>query len=827
MSASSTRHVRIGPLNIQLHYTWLLMAVLGLWWLALLWLPDNFPDWPGALYWLVAGAVILLFFLSVVAHELVHSTVSRTGTRNITLFPFGAVMPYRLSDLAPERALSSAIAGPVFNLALGWLLIFVGGFITGTDDLAGGVKATATALGTANLWLGLINLIPGVPFDGGWLLSAAITWFGLDSETALRVGRALGRLASLALVLMGAWLGLTSDQWLPALTLVLLGWAAREAGAIGKHRGLLLGAFNQMHAREFMQAASTTAAVRTTDTVADMVRNHPRLEPGTPLPVLDETGAIVGIVAIGAAESLLQGTWPSTPVTALMTQRANVEAVRPDTVLTRIIQVADARRGSPQEESYIPVIENGVLLGSINPDRLNAFKQVEEEFGIDSSSKPATRGLLGRIGPVLPVAMVIAAMAVLGNLGLRTDPAELRDLTSGNTEASVTFTNITPADSSFLGLGAAQISVEMQSARPISDAVILLDDTPLDTQLSGASPLTQTATAQTPGLLLGQHHVSITATTKSGRTKSINWAFRVGSAGDAQAGGAQSTATGVAAPPGQPLEIVRYIPTVGGRVLAGSTNVPLSVQVQSSGAPAGVQMYLDGVALNGHVTPVEGSEGRYSIEATALRVQAGIHRVRADIQSTDGKSMTSEWTFQALRPSENTAYFKETGHFLAQPFLGYWQDHGGLTIFGYPISERIQETDKQSGETYAALYFERARFELHAATGDQVILGRLGAILHPPAPPAIAKDGAQFFPETGHNVSGDILKYWNENGGLSLFGYPISEEVKETSPIDGKEYTVQYFERARFELHPEQAGTSYVVQLGQLGRQLYEQKYGK
>ncbi|HEX8222035.1 MAG TPA: site-2 protease family protein [Chloroflexia bacterium] len=187
-ASSSLRLGTIGPLNVRLHYTWLLAAVLGLWWLALLWLPDNYPGWPGAFYWLVSAAVLALFFLSVVAHELVHSATARSGRRTVFLFPFGAAQPFRLQEMEPARAVTSSLAGPVFNLVLGGLLLAAGGLIGDTVGIPGGIKGLTHALGLLNIAFGIINLIPGVPFDGGWVLASAITWFGMDSESALRVG---------------------------------------------------------------------------------------------------------------------------------------------------------------------------------------------------------------------------------------------------------------------------------------------------------------------------------------------------------------------------------------------------------------------------------------------------------------------------------------------------------------------------------------------------------------------------------------------------------------------------------------------------------------
>src|SRR5205823_3296996 len=74
-----------------------------------------------------------------------------------------------------------------------------------------------------------------------------------------------------------------------------------------------------------------------------------------------------------------------------------------------------------------------------------------------------------------------------------------------------------------------------------------------------------------------------------------------------------------------------------------------------------------------------------------------------------------------------------------------------------------------------------------------------------------------YFPEVGHTLRGPFLSFWQNNGGLAIFGYPISEEFQDVSPTDGKTYTVQYFERNRFEYHPEFAGTRNEVLMGLLG----------
>src|SRR4051794_26376194 len=90
---------KVGPLTVYLSYTWIFAAVLIIWWVALLRLPEEYPLWARGFYWLAAVAVVLLSIVSVVLHELVHSAVARGGPRNVNLFPFGAAVPFRLRDI--------------------------------------------------------------------------------------------------------------------------------------------------------------------------------------------------------------------------------------------------------------------------------------------------------------------------------------------------------------------------------------------------------------------------------------------------------------------------------------------------------------------------------------------------------------------------------------------------------------------------------------------------------------------------------------------------------------------------------------------------------
>jgi hypothetical protein len=182
--------------------------------------------------------------------------------------------------------------------------------------------------------------------------------------------------------------------------------------------------------------------------------------------------------------------------------------------------------------------------------------------------------------------------------------------------------------------------------------------------------------------------------------------------------------------------------------------------------------------------------------------------------------------------------FTETNQCMDGRIAEFWEQNGGLAVFGFPIGPLEQLT--VDGKTFTVQRFERNRLELHPENKRpyDVLLGRLGADRLGQQGRdwfGFAKSGdtggCRVFAETGHSVCGPILKAWRANGlqidgkksvseaeSLALFGMPLSGLMTETLS-DGKQYQVQWFERARFELHPENAAP-YDVLLGLLGSEV-------
>ena len=185
-------------------------------------------------------------------------------------------------------------------------------------------------------------------------------------------------------------------------------------------------------------------------------------------------------------------------------------------------------------------------------------------------------------------------------------------------------------------------------------------------------------------------------------------------------------------------------------------------------------------------------------------------------------------------PGAATQTFPETGKAVKGIFLDYWRSNGGLPQQGFPVSELMNEKSDLDGKTYVVQYFERAVFEYHPEQTDpkfQVLLSQLGTFRYKKKYPNGAPNqqasaaNPRKFDETGKSLGGKFREYWEKNGGLAQQGLPISDEFVEKSELNGKEYLVQYFERAVMEYHPENQ-PPYDVLLSQLGTFQYKEKYG-
>ncbi len=264
--------------------------------------------------------------------------------------------------------------------------------------------------------------------------------------------------------------------------------------------------------------------------------------------------------------------------------------------------------------------------------------------------------------------------------------------------------------------------------------------------------------------------------------------------------------------------------------LAAATSPGISVAPQA-GAP-GTQFVLLGGGWNAGETVLVNIAPQHASAATIEVTADRAGRFQLTLDST-GFEPEATYALVAAGSGQATTQFAtttppaqcftlETGQCVQGRFLDYWQAHGGLALNGYPISAEFNEI-LEDGRPYVVQYFERTRMEFHPEYlgSDEVLLGQFGRHLHPTDPPATPDKTQTWFPQTGHNVPGDFFLYWSSNGGIAQFGLPLSEPFQQQLE-DGKSYRVQYFERARFEYHPENQAP-YTILLGQFGRLIFSQ----
>ena len=161
-------------------------------------------------------------------------------------------------------------------------------------------------------------------------------------------------------------------------------------------------------------------------------------------------------------------------------------------------------------------------------------------------------------------------------------------------------------------------------------------------------------------------------------------------------------------------------------------------------------------------------------------------------------------------------YFPQTGHFVRDEFMAYFNTHGGVKVFGYPITEDFQDNYDAGCRVQ---HFQKARMDLVAGFfgAPRIRLAPVGELLGFGAPPISSENippssdpNVRYYPQTGHTLGYAFKTFFDFNGGLEVFGYPITELLIENERI------VQYFQRAKMEWHPDKPNEER-VQLGNLG----------
>ena len=371
--SSRTDHIQIARvigIPIYLHFSWLIIFGLIAWTLSTGYFPAQSPDLPASSYWAKGLVASLLFFVSILLHELGHAVVARRQglrTRSITLFVFGGVAQLEKDPRDGRAEFWMAAAGPVASLALAGLFYA----LASLPFLGPSAVAVAKYLALINLMLALFNLVPAFPMDGGRLLRGAL-WGPLGKARATRIASGAGTLFAFLLIFAGVFSLLRGDS-LGGLWYILIGWFIKDASLSSYQQVRLDEALRGVTVRDAMVQA--VATIPGSGSVAEAAREYVMRTGYGSYPV-SRGEAVVGLLCLKDILRLSAEEREATSVQGAMRPLTDELVTDPDVplpeVLSRMAQAGTAR---------LLVMHGERLAGLLTMNGVIRRLKVREELG--------------------------------------------------------------------------------------------------------------------------------------------------------------------------------------------------------------------------------------------------------------------------------------------------------------------------------------------------------------------------------------------------------------------------------------------------------------
>ncbi|MFY9616410.1 MAG: site-2 protease family protein [Candidatus Dormiibacterota bacterium] len=351
----------IAGIRIGANWSVLVVLVLIAWSLAANLLPDAAPGNSAALYWAAAIGAAVLFLASITIHELAHSLVARrlgVGVEGITLWMFGGVST--IEGEAPSAGAEAKIAfvGPLTSFILAAVFGLANVLLA-----AAGAPAILTAmtawLAVINFVLGLFNLVPGFPLDGGRLLRAILWGLGRERDKATVRAAVVGQLIGIGMMAIGLLLLFTTRDLVGGLWLIFLGWILRNAASAERSRVEVTRALLGVSVGDLMtpQPVTVPAAMPVDEFLAT-----PRPYRFATFPVVDANDDVEGLVSLRRMLEVPAPERATTTLGSIATGLAGVPTAAPDEKVTDLLQ----RLGNDVNKRVL-VLQDGRLVGILSP----------------------------------------------------------------------------------------------------------------------------------------------------------------------------------------------------------------------------------------------------------------------------------------------------------------------------------------------------------------------------------------------------------------------------------------------------------------------------
>ncbi|HKY29004.1 MAG TPA: site-2 protease family protein [Pyrinomonadaceae bacterium] len=373
-------HIKLGRIfgvAIGLHYSWIIIALLVTLSLRSQFAIDH-PNWEASTTWLVAIITGLLFFVSILLHELSHAAVAKLRgipVRGITLFALGGVAQIEKDAADAKSEFWMGIVGPITSVAIGVVCLLLA-LLLGWNFSAEPNSPSAAMfmwLGYINIALGIFNMIPGFPLDGGRVLRAVVWWVTGDANRSTRIASRVGQLVAVGFIMLGI-LRFFSGAGFGGLWIAFIGWflldAARASGAQVEITERLTGVrVSDVMAQQF-------ETVDANSNLQTFVQEH-LLPTGHRCFVVVQQGTAAGIITPHEVKTVDRARWPYTTVGDVMRPLETLRTVSAERPLAEALEMMGR-----EDVNQMPVMREGKLAGIISRAHIVRLLQTRAELDI-------------------------------------------------------------------------------------------------------------------------------------------------------------------------------------------------------------------------------------------------------------------------------------------------------------------------------------------------------------------------------------------------------------------------------------------------------------
>ena len=366
---------RIFGIPLRLNYTWFIIFALVTYSLVLYSADQPYPIGQRIILGILTS---LLFFASIITHELAHSILAihnNIPVKEITLFVFGGVSQITKEATRPRAELLIAIVGPLTSLALAGIFYGLHLLLAATQQILAASLMQWLAL--INVLLAVFNLIPGFPLDGGRIFRALVWQRTHDYHRATRIATKVGQGIAYAFIAGGIALIFALGLWLNGMWLILIGWFLSDAARVSYQQVLLRDALTGLTVRQLTDYSCPLIPPHMN--LTDLVQQH-ILPTGRSCFLISWGAELEGMVTLQQIKKVPRSRWAITSVQDIMTSASKLKVAYADQDILSVLQEMNG-----ESANHIPVMEAGKVIGVINREDIARFLRTRADFGTSST----------------------------------------------------------------------------------------------------------------------------------------------------------------------------------------------------------------------------------------------------------------------------------------------------------------------------------------------------------------------------------------------------------------------------------------------------------